>query len=260
MSNAGSFENHVYLGTVLLEKNRWLKGERVPSLAVSDWTRKIADAGFDGLELWQNHALLAGEQERENLRRSPVTVRIFNSYARCETEALTERTQTAELVRYFQAAGMKFNFGREMDRHAEYLENVKLWRTQLPQDFRFLCECHGGTTVEEPLLAAEAFRNMNRDSYEIIIHGFGGEDAEITRLFEIHSDRITHVHTHLSPKGPPDESLVQKRVNLLHSLGFRGSFTIEFTQGVGTPDEPPETLFRNAARDLALLRKCLKRG
>lgn len=258
MTNASNYENHVYFGTILLEKNRWIKGQRVPSLLVSDWTLKIADAGFDGLELWQNHALLASEQEREKLRHAPVPVRIFNSYANCETETLAERTQASELARYFQASGMKFNFGRSPDLHAEYVENVRLWRAQLPQDFRFLCECHGGTTMEQPLRAAETFRGMNRNDYEVIIHGFGAEDESIKHWFELHAGRITHIHAHLSPKGPPDETLVQKRIGLLRSLGFCGSYTIEFTEGVGSADETPAQLFKNAERDLALLKKCLK--
>jgi hypothetical protein len=37
----------VYLGTVLLEKNRWTPDKR-PSFAVSDWAARIAAAGFDG--------------------------------------------------------------------------------------------------------------------------------------------------------------------------------------------------------------------
>ena len=51
----------IFLSSVLLEKNRW--DSRIPSLKISDWLRSIADAGFDGVELWENHLLLADAAE-----------------------------------------------------------------------------------------------------------------------------------------------------------------------------------------------------
>jgi len=53
---------------------------------------------------------------------------------------------------------------------------------------------------------------------------------------------------------------VQARVNLLRDAGFRGSFTIEFTEGVSADDEKIETLFRNAVRDMTLLKQYLGYG
>ncbi len=251
-------ENSIYFGTVLLERNRWVKGERRPSLAVSDWTRRIADAGFDGLELWENHAVLVGGEEREKLQRSPVPVRILNCYDRCEDATAEARGRSAELARFFSAEGMKFNFGREPGRHEEYVANVKAWRALLPADFRFLCECHGGTTVQDPARAAETFARLGRDDYEIIVHGFGGDEADLRRRFELLGGRITHVHVSLPAGGPGREPEIRKRVGLLGELGFRGSFTIEFTEGVGADGEMPEALFRNAVRDMKLVRKCLE--
>ncbi|MHC4916331.1 MAG: hypothetical protein ACYTGB_12650 [Planctomycetota bacterium] len=104
------YANEIYLGTVLLERNRWVKGERRPSLAVSEWVSRIADAGFGGLELWENHAALAGDDERERLRESPVPVKIFNSYDRCGTETAAARRRAADLAAFFGAEGMKYNF------------------------------------------------------------------------------------------------------------------------------------------------------
>jgi sugar phosphate isomerase/epimerase len=258
MRMAGNGKDHIYFGTVLLERNRWVQGERRPSLAVSDWVRRMADDGFDGLELWENHAVLAGEEERGRLRESPVPVKLFNSYDRCETETLDARRRAAEMARFFGAEGMKFNFGRDAVRHETYVEHVKAWRAMLPRGFRFLCECHGGTTMEDPEKAAETFRRMGRSDYEVIIHGFGGEDEGVKKLFVCHGDGITHIHVNLSPKGPVPEADVRARVELLRAMGFRGSFTIEFTEGVGADDECMETLYRNAVRDLNLLRACLR--
>ena len=253
------YRDAIFLGTVLLERNRWADGERQPTIAVSDWARRIADAGFDGLELWENHALLAGEEERDRLRESPVPVRILNCYDRCGDETAAARRRAADLAGFFSAGGMKFNFGREPGRHEEYAANVRAWRALLPRDFRFLCECHGGTTAEDPARAAETFDRLGRGDYEVIVHGFGGAADDLRRRFELLGDRITHVHARLPDGAPAAEPEVRKRLELLCELGFRGSFTIEFTEGVGGDGESPEALFRNAVRDLGLLRKCLER-
>ncbi len=58
----------IFLGTVLLERNRWAKDGRRSSVQVSDWTQRAHDDGFDGLELWEDHVNLATEDERERLR------------------------------------------------------------------------------------------------------------------------------------------------------------------------------------------------
>jgi hypothetical protein len=251
----GDYKNQIYIGTVLLEKNRWAKtAPRQPSMAISDWCSRITDAGFDGIELWQNHGLLASDQERQKLKDSSSPVKILNTYAGCDTEAEEERTQTVEVGQFLGVEGMKFNFGKLPERHHQYCENVKKWRATLPEDFRFLCECHGGTTLEDPQVAADTFAQMNRKDYEIIIHGFGGSDADIERLFALHAERITHVHANLSSDQDMSNRVLQKRFDLLLNLGFCGSFTIEFTEGVGEESESPEILFRNAVRDLNALR------
>jgi hypothetical protein len=129
----------------------------------------------------------------------------------------------------------------------------------LAPDFRFLCECHGGTTIEDPRKAAETFEQLGREDYEIIIHGFGGKDEDIVQRFRIHGPRITHIHANLSGtrNGPMPEAVIRTRLRLLRALGFQGSFTIEFTEGVGLDDEDIETLFHNAVRDMHTLRQCL---
>ncbi|MFW5871370.1 MAG: hypothetical protein ACOCVH_02675 [Verrucomicrobiota bacterium] len=252
-----SYENDIYIGTVLMEKNRWLDGVRQPSFAVSDWVGRMADEGFDGIELWQNHAFLADDEEKEKLLCSPVPVRIFNSYNRCGKETRDERALAAEMVKFFSADGMKFNFGKDPSRHEEYCQTVKEWRDMLPDDFRFLCECHGGTSMEDPGKAVETFERLGADKYEVIIHAFGADGEGIRKRFGFYGDRITHIHANLSPGGILDEAAIRERIDLLRELGFCGSFTIEFTEGVGSEDENIETLFRNAARDASMLRKCL---
>ena len=48
-------DGKIYIGTILLEVNRWTAGKE-PSYLVSEWVERFAEAGFDGMELWQFHA------------------------------------------------------------------------------------------------------------------------------------------------------------------------------------------------------------
>lgn len=250
----------IYLGTVLLEKNRWSKDGRHPSFKVSDWTQRFADDGFDGLELWENHALLADEDERERLRSGPCPVKIFNSYDVCETETLDTRRQIAALAIFLGAEGMKYNTGKDPGRHDTYVANLKAWRAMFPADFRFLCECHRGSTMEDPALASQTLDRLGRADHGIILHGINSEEDSVRERFAHYGDRITHLHCNLSnPDGLMTEDDLCRRLDLLHELGFDGTYTIEFTEGV-RDGLSFEALYHNALRDMRLLRSCLSRG
>jgi hypothetical protein len=98
----------IYLGTVLLEANRWAK-DRTPTYRVSEWLERIAAAGFDGIELWENHATLADCAERSALRGSTVPIRVFNSYVPLDAGGENARRTVAGLVRELNAGAVKFN-------------------------------------------------------------------------------------------------------------------------------------------------------
>ena len=66
----------IYLSTVCLEKNRW--GRREPSFKVSEWTQRLAEYGFDGIELWEFHYLLADDAEKAKLTNLDMPM-IYNS-------------------------------------------------------------------------------------------------------------------------------------------------------------------------------------
>jgi len=246
----------IYLGTVLLENNRWGKGERVPSFRVSDWTQRFADDGFDGLELWENHALLADEEERERLRSGPCPVRIFNSYDVCEPETVENRRQIADLAVSLGAVGMKYNTGKEPDRHGIYVQELEAWRGMLPDGFQLLCECHRGSTLADVELANQTLNQLGREKYGMIIHGLDNEEETVRERFAAYGDRIVHIHGALSKSGLMSEQALCERLDLLAELGFQGSYTIEFTEGV-RDGLTMEELYRNALRDVNLLRRCL---
>lgn len=248
-------KNQIYLGTVLLENNRWGEG-RTPSFKVSDWTQRIADDGFDGLELWENHALLADKEELERLRNGPCPVKIFNAYDVGESETLESRRRIAQMCSLLGAEGMKYNFGKNPERRDEYIRNFQEFREMFPESFRFLCECHRGSGMEDAELAAETFAQFEGKGFEAIIHGLDNDEATVRERFAAYGDRITHIHGFMSKQGLMLEDDLRRRLDLLGELGFSGTFTIEFTEGV-RDGRTMEELYQNALRDYHLLRKCL---
>lgn len=255
-------KHEIYIATVLLEANRW-KREKIPTVKVSDWLERFEKAGFDGIELWENHAALADELELGRLRGARPPVRIFNTYASFSDEPDPRRERAVELSRSLGVRGVKFNVGRDPECMNRYIDNVLRWREGLPRDIVPLCECHPGTVLEEPGKAAEAFRVWAEAGIEAIIHAFNLAEERLRAWFRQLGGAITHVHVQVNRQGRM-ASLVQYRdearetVRLLRDEGFQGSFSIEFTAGVGMPDENVEALFAAAVADLDLLRELLE--
>jgi len=253
------YTNKIYLGTVCLEVNRWTSKE--PSFLVSDWLERIRDAGFDGIELWENHALLASPEERQRIKDDPFPV-FFNSYAGLDDESDAAREKATELAKYFNAGGIKFNSGNEPAKLAEYQKNLKHWSQQFPDDFRFLSECHPNTLFEDPETAHQSLHREELVNVGIIQHLFWDRKA-LLEWFKLFGDKLSHMHIQLRN---PDNSCalladkpdrVKEAVALLREQGFSGSFTIEFVEGTRTDNENIEDLFKNAVSDLNTLKKAL---
>ena len=249
-------KERIFLGTVLLERNRWGKEDRSPTFQVSDWTRRIADDGFDGLELWENHVLLADAEERERLRAGPVPVALLNSYAGCEDEDLADRQRSAEMANYLGAEGMKYNFGKSSESLDTYIENVKDWYNMFTPGFRMLCECHRGTLTADPDLAKNVFERLGEERSGAIIH-FDNDEETYRRRFGCYGGCLTHIHCKLSSEDSMmTEDEVRRHIAWLREFNFSGTYTIEFTEGV-RGGLSIEDLYRNAVRDLQFLRRCL---
>ena len=248
-----------YLGTVLLESNRWTP-DKLPSLKVSEWAEPIRAAGFVGLELWENHAALADETEQTALDRMPLPVVIFNSYCTFDDAGAAGRRRAAEFVTRFGARGVKFNLGNDPARTDEYIRNLRGWADELPRGCRLLCECHGGTVLETPDQAARILAPL-AGRVEIIVHAFAGERETLQHWFERFGSAVTHVHVAgLRGKWPmlrlsdmAEEA--QVRLDILRKAGFSGTWTVEFTGGVAQSPEDRRVLLANAAEDLEFLRR-----
>ena len=245
----------VYLGTVLLEANRWA-AQRSPGFRVSDWLARADGAGFDGVELWENHAVLADARERAALRAAPLPVSVFNSYVPFDEAGAPARAATATMVRDLGARAVKFNVGNDPARLAGELAEARRWGEQMP-DVRLLCECHSGTSLEDPATAAAALAGF--PDIDIIVHPFSG--AHLPDWLARFGGRVRHAHVQVVDaqwrrwRLRDQPVLVRERLAMLRDAGFDGSFTIEFTAGVGAVTEDRDALFAAACEDLVFLKE-----
>ena len=104
------FITEIYLGTIALEVNRHRKG-KIPSYRISEWDDRICKAGFDGIELWENHALLCSDQEFGLLFGLHSSIAIFNSYVSLLQDGQQMRKRIYRVATDLQARSLKFNLG-----------------------------------------------------------------------------------------------------------------------------------------------------
>ncbi|TLS37216.1 sugar phosphate isomerase/epimerase family protein [Pseudalkalibacillus caeni] len=249
------------INTVLLEKNRWEPG-RVPTIKVSEWMKDFRRDGFSGVELWENHALKASEEETRQLKNAILPVDVFNSYAGFEDEKEQERKETAEMVRKLGASNVKFNIGADENKRDTYVKNVLEWKEQLPSGCMLLCECHSGTLMEDPQTAAQVFNEWGSNQFGAILHPFHAH-TDLDSWFAHLGSTIVHAHVSLYADGAfqlleEQPELVKERVRKLKKAGFDGTYSMEFTKGTALEREIPMMLYENALKDMDFLSTCLK--
>ena len=254
-------KNNIFLGTILLEKNRW--GSRIPSYKVSEWLECFKKDGFDGIELWENHVMKADITELNDLIEKASPVAVFNTYDEFTDETAEYRQKTAAVINQLKANAVKFNFGNDASKLEEYIKNLIEWTQLLPKDCILLCECHPNTVMEVPETAAKVFEQLKEERYQAIIHVFDKPDV-IRPWFGNLGARITHAHVRVVDEDNNRVRLkfcsdtVKACLEVMQAAGFKGSFTIEFTEGVRTPGENIADLYSCALEDLVFLRDCLK--
>lgn len=248
---------NIYIGSILLEKNRWTEGKQ-PSFLVSGWLERFNEAGFDGVELWQNHAVLAPPEEVDALAASPLPIAIFNSYASLDDADEANRRRAAELTARLNASGVKYNFGHDEAARGTYVTNLRAWADMMPDGVKMMCECHGGSLAQEPATAAAIFDELADDRFQAMVHPFAGGLQKLREWFDHLGEHITHAHVQTrTDKGicclRDNAAAVKEAVHLMRERGFHGSFTLEFTEGTGKPDENIEDLFKAGVDDLHFL-------
>jgi sugar phosphate isomerase/epimerase len=250
----------IYMGSVLLEKNRWA-GKKSPTFRVSDWVDRFTEDGFDGVELWANHAVETGEVER--LKDSTCPISVFSSYAAFTDAAEAEREGAKVLAGCLNSPFIKYNIGAESARWETYLKNLRTWRAQLPDTVTLLCECHPGTVIEDVAAARKFFDELGMKGHGIIVHPFSRLDTLI-EWFEAFGSSIQHAHLQMRDGNNQctrfDRYLprVQDALSIMNDYGYQGSFTLEFTEGTGQANENIEDLYKNALRDFSCLKERLE--
>ena len=159
------------------------------------------------------------------------------------------------------------NVGNDSEAETRYVERIIEWLGALPAGTAALCECHHGISIaEDPNVAARIFDAAGPASaLQAIVHTHEDHD-HVRARFDAYGDRITHVHVNYldfaSGSGPAlladQREALESDVALLQSLGFAGSWTIEFTHGTLTAEnDHPEFLIASATADAEVLREVL---
>ena len=248
---------HIYLGTIALEVNRW--SSRIPTFLVSQWIPKIRDAGFDGLELWENHVLLS-PGEAEKIKDSGFLVAIYNHYGGFTNspEDVDRRIKAAEMINFLNAGAVKYNIGNDPAMLPVYKENVLKFAESVPA--KLLCECHGGTLLETNEQIAAFFDGLCPDKFGIMVHPFEEPDILQTK-FELFTNRLTHIHSQITSSEGQRICLeewperVQACFDVMKANNFSGNFTVEFTGLTAAPEENINSLFTNTVKDLNYIRR-----
>ena len=248
----------VYFGSIVLEKNRWT-GDKEPSYKVSDWLDRIRDAGFDGVELWENHWHRADAEEKAKLAARKDEITIFNSY--CDfAEAGAQPCEAArEACLELACNGIKFNLGYDDERREDYYTNSKKWGELFPDDVRLLCECHPGTVIEAVDKIDEVFDFWDDPAFQAIVHPVGNHGHVAAVVDALGIERVSHAHVATFGQHENVSQALREGLSQLLNLSFAGTLTLEFTVGTRDPDLGIDMLFENACRDLAVIQEVLGR-
>lgn len=250
--------NAVYFGTILVETNRWA-AEKRSSLDPAAWVNRAAADGFDGVELWEYHAVQATPAQRDAIRQARIPVAVFSAYVSFGGAGAAGREQAAAAIRDVGARAVKFNLSKDPAAAAGEVAEARRWFAALP-GVKPLCECHPGSSVETPAAAAEVFATW--PEVGVIIHPFAAPLALLEEWFVRLGERVLHAHVQARGEGNRMARLApcpggREAAALLRRHGYRGSFTLEFTEGVNVKPEDAEQLYRHALEDRETLREWL---
>ena len=256
----------IFLGSILLEPNRWKPG-RPPSLRISEWSARAAAAGFDGWELWENHYLLAEVQEQSALRERVCPIRVLNSYA--DFGVIDQRSAVeafAALRELPSVTAVKFNVGNDVRHIYRYRAAIDAVCAILPAGVRLWCECHPGTVLEDPLRLHDFIASDGTWPFDVIVHPFLLTPEKIIRWGEVIGERIKHAHLQMRDIKDPrrfvaladDPGRVSECIAALDQIHFSGSYTLEFGQHVRSAADKPSVLFEDSVRDLSFFRSKLR--
>lgn len=248
----------ILMGSILLDVNRW-GNPKAPTYEVSAWADQFKDVGFDGVELWEYHATLCSDSEREKLAKDSFLSTLYNMYSDFNDASESGRQSAAEMIKKLGSRGVKFNVGKDPNLRNDYLKNLRAWREAVPDSCTLMCECHPGTIVEEPEAAKAFFDDLGMEGWEVMVHCFIPEQDVLQRWFDQFGNKVTHAHVQMRDdqrnimRLDEDPNRAQAALKLMYDAGFSGSYTVEFAKGTREPGENMDDLWTAAKADLAFL-------
>ncbi len=261
----------IYLASVALEKNRW--SSREPSLLVSQYIQGAKEAGFDGIELWENHFIRNSPEEQAILKADAFTSKIFNTYCIFEdTEVSSQaRHKLLETIQQLKPLGLKWNIGNDPALYEIYLKNVCEVVSKLPPNFRFLCECHPGTLLEKPEEAVKFLNQLEARTkgtgvkISAIVHPFTSAPAELTKWFESLGPKLAHAHCQIRDRQnsnyfsdlKSNEKQILEALSFMKKMNYEGTWSIEFVKATRTPNDEAGFLFEQTKTELISLKNYL---
>jgi len=261
-------ENRIYINTGALEIYRWAPScpltERPITLNISEWVPQIAAAGFDGIELWEPHAMRCGAAERTAQQKKLAPLAVFNCYVDFGHIPDASARSVAARIGELNSHLVKYTLPRRIPL-ATAIANLRLWSEELPEETILCNEIHANCYGETPAEAAQLRTLLPEPRWGEIIHL--AEPVEKMRaLFDVLGDRIRHCHAvfcdTLMPQGelqPCAPGSRNPQLRVLAGLNYQGSFSIEFVRGarwnVVLPEPDAAESLRFAAEDARKIRE-----
>lgn len=261
----------VYLSTLLLEKNRW--NGKGPSLLVSDWMEQIGEAGFAGLDLWMNHLRFASRSEWDLIKdmaaESDLALAIISATVPTDGSDKSQRLRDSilEACDYFRPDSLKFSLtedarsrGEDAD-SLESLEFIKTWAQDVPRDIGMLFD--GRDSGSDSL--AEAAKALRGGRYKAVLHPFLSTPEEFGAALAAAGDFVSNLAIQAKKDGEwillsENPEAHAKVISAARNKGFKGTWSLEYTKGIGLAGENIDTLFDNAEKDLNFLIETMTRS
>lgn len=242
----------VFLCTIAMEKNRW--STKMPSFAVSSFVERAMKDGFDGLELWENHLLLADPTEQEKLYGAAIPW-IYNTYLRFDQGVTPRMREIANVITRLKPEKVKLNLSASECPVSRQVETLLAFADMIPDEITLLSECHPGTPMENPEDACRILEMLPSGRFGAIVH-LAPDLGDNARRFQQYGHRIDHLHSQLRRPGAKERTRLDAQPGVardylyaLKAWGFSGTAAIEFTQDGNTPEET----YENCVADMHMI-------
>ncbi len=264
----------ILLNSIAVEPNRW-SGGKIPHYRLEDLLPAISEAGFESVEIWQNHVALLDTDAVKSLADLADDLKmgfpIIGMYPRFHLEG---EEREAELQR-FESMVAKMDI---LDSDIIKLMPGQLPSSEMPPDVWersvhffhellertkdagviFTLETHGGTVADEPDALERFLEDVDSGRVEVCWQPYDfTSTGKAIQLYDRLADRI--VHLHLQGRSDGEMELLenadidyQQVLGHIFNTDFDGYLSIEFVRDC-VADSPEDfdldLVLKNARRD-----------